>query len=69
MRRLVKTGIPTVLATNGRRWLDDFKADLSSKPLRQKYRHREIKTALIAETFNKCVYCESKVGHLSDPLG
>ena len=63
MRRLTKKPVPTVLVTNGATWLAEYQADRTSTTSRYRYRHQDVKAALIAETFWKCVYCESRVGH------
>lgn len=63
MRRLTKNSTPQVLVDNGPTWLAEYQADRDSPAKRNRYRHWEIKTALISETGGKCVYCESKVGH------
>lgn len=57
-----KTVEPEVLANSAASWLAAYKANPT--PYRRvKYRHPDIKAALVAETSNKCVYCESRIGH------
>lgn len=63
MRSLAKLPKPEVLAANEAIWLDEFLADPENSTKRYRYRHPQIKTTLRAETSNKCVYCESKLGH------
>lgn len=63
MRNLTKLGEPEVLALNHECWLIEYKADKESSTKKYRYRHRDIKEALKAETGYKCVYCESKIGH------
>lgn len=63
MRQLEKTEKPRVLSKNEARWREDYKADPKNTTKRYRYRHVEIKDSLKAETGNKCVYCESKIGH------
>lgn len=62
MRNIVKLSEPTILTEKKKKW----KASLLSKPSyykKNKYRHPEIKSRLLAETNGKCAYCESKIGH------
>jgi len=63
MRKLNKGEIPAVLAENVEWWTEEFVADPENHTKRYRYRHPEIKAALLKETAGKCVYCESKVGH------
>lgn len=63
MRRLRKLLEPAVLAANGVQWLAEYLADKANPTKKFRYRHAEIKTTLVRETHNKCVYCESKIGH------
>ncbi len=65
MRKLTKLVEPEILASNGARWLEEFLADPTNKTRRYRYRNPEIKSALRTETSDKCVYCESKLGHSS----
>ncbi len=62
MRKIVKSPEPQALIDNK----DSWKSTLENNPSahnRNKYRHPDIKRALVDETYNKCVYCESKIGH------
>ena len=63
LRNLVKTEEPAVLRENKDAWTTAYKEDLKNKTKKYRYRHPDIKSALIEETANKCVYCESKIGH------
>jgi uncharacterized protein (TIGR02646 family) len=63
MRNLAKLQEPSVLAENAEEWTDAFVADPTSRTARFRYRHADIKAALREETGNKCIYCESMVGH------
>ncbi|MHB1085352.1 MAG: HNH endonuclease [Thiobacillus sp.] len=56
---------PPILADNEDIWLEEFLSDRKNKTKRYRYRHSEIKATLREETFDKCVYCESKLGHSS----
>jgi hypothetical protein len=62
VRNVPKTEVPPVLAENAARWTVEFEADRTDTN-RHRYRDPDIKSALMAETDDKCVYCESKVGH------
>ena len=62
MRNLTKTKIPLVLEQNHESWQRQLDQDPSGTN-KYRYRHPEIKAALREETYDKCVYCESKVGH------
>ena len=69
MIRLTKDAEPQILLDNARAWTNELVAaiqngdDVSS--LRAKrYGHRDIKSALIKETNEKCAYCESKPLHV-----
>ena len=63
MRSLAKSPVPPVLEENHETWTADFLADPGNATNRYRYRHPDIKNQLRQETDNKCVYCESKVGH------
>jgi len=63
MRNLTKLAIPQVLADNHVVWLAEYKADQTNNTKRCRYRHQQIKQVLKEETSNKCIYCESKIGH------
>jgi hypothetical protein len=62
VRVLEKKPVPAVLEKNGEAWLNEYLADPNSDTKRYRYREKTIKTALLAETGDKCVYCESKIG-------
>lgn len=68
MIRLAKTDEPQILADRGAEWtktLVDKKAagQVATPAESTRYRHPDIKNALVAETHNKCAYCESKLQH------
>ena len=70
MIKLYKTDKPPILVKNEQAWLDALKQKLSSKieptpAERHRYRHTEIKQALVIETSGKCAYCESKILHVT----
>lgn len=62
MRYIDKLEEPEILRLNKAEWLAKYKANKSDA---NKYRYRDasIKAQLKKETFSKCVYCESKIGH------
>jgi hypothetical protein len=62
MRNFSKAVAPEILTQNQQRWSEEY-LNNPSENNRVKYRHPDIKSALINETHSKCVYCESKVGH------
>ncbi len=65
MRNLTKLPEPEILAANGAQWLKEFLANPRNKTTRYRYRQAQIKATLREETFDKCAYCESKLGHAS----
>jgi hypothetical protein len=70
MIRLSKVGIPKVLAQRGDRWARvlRLRIERGQRPKVSeidRYKHPEIKEALILETSGKCAYCESKLTHIA----
>jgi len=65
MRKLTKLPIPPVLEANAVQWLAEFRENRTSDTCRYRYRDREIKATVKAETHSKCAYCESKIGHVT----
>lgn len=63
MRSITKAACPQILSDNKQSWDASFAAYPKNATAKYRYRHIDIKSALLAETSNKCVYCESKVGH------
>lgn len=63
MRKIEKIAAPQLLAENAQQWTADYIADPESSTKKFRYRNKEIKDRLREEAENKCVYCESKVGH------
>lgn len=63
MRNLDKAACPAVLAENHDGWSEAYQADPTNATAKYRYRHPDVKAAIRAEAHNKCVYCESKVGH------
>ena len=70
MIALKKEDIPAILAKEAQNWTTALTTKLNSgkKPTnteKTRYRHPDIKQALIKETHGKCAYCESKILHVS----
>jgi uncharacterized protein (TIGR02646 family) len=70
MIKLQKGGPPQVLIDNAVAWTKVVVDRLAAgeKPTnteKNRYNHRDVKAALVAETRGKCAYCESKVRHVS----
>ncbi|WP_053249832.1 HNH endonuclease [Ensifer adhaerens] len=70
MRRLKKTEKPDVLERNAEAWTTSLLGTLAAgnKPtqtMKERYRHADIKAAVVAETHGKCAYCESVVRHIT----
>lgn len=62
MRNIPKSQPPRVLVDSRLEWEAAVGAN-PSEHNKNRYRHEEIKAALIKETASKCVYCESRIGH------
>lgn len=62
MRKMLKRPEPQVLIDNKDSWKSAVENN-PSKNNKGKYGHPDIKKTLLNETYNKCVYCESKIGH------
>jgi len=62
MRNIAKLAEPHVLLENKDTWDETLRIN-PSEHNKNRYRHPEIKGTLLNETANKCVYCESKIGH------
>ncbi|WP_300647932.1 HNH endonuclease [Paenalcaligenes sp.] len=70
MIKINKGEKPKILHDNSDVWVDDLlgyihRNEKVPPALGSKYNHPEIKEALKKETNSKCMYCESKVGHVS----
>lgn len=63
MRHLEKTEEPEVLVAHKVEWLAAYLADKANATAKYRYRHPDIKNSLLKEAYDKCVYCESKLGH------
>jgi hypothetical protein len=62
MRRLSKLAEPELLKEKKEEWKQKV-AEVGNDYYKTKYREPAIKKVLINETSNKCIYCESKIGH------
>lgn len=65
MRNLTKALAPQVITDNEACWLEQLDADPTSATKKTRYRHADIKAAVRDEAHNKCIYCESKLGHVT----
>jgi 5-methylcytosine-specific restriction endonuclease McrA len=70
MIRLTKAAIPPVLQQNTVAWTQILRDHAAAgthptDPEKTRYRHADIKMALVAETSGKCAYCESKLRHIA----
>lgn len=68
MIKLDKLPEPDVLRDNKLQWTQEYKAAKESRSinmdeLRNRYRHPTIKEQIVRETYEKCIYCESKIRH------
>ena len=68
MIRLRKRAKPEILERNEEIWTREYVAGLQdgllSDTKRYRYRHKDIKAAVKAETYEKCAYCESRTSHV-----
>jgi hypothetical protein len=68
MIKLKKLAEPEVLQKNKAAWTQEFvgakAANAMTNTIKFRYRHADIKTQIRRETSGKCVYCESKIGHV-----
>lgn len=71
MRKLTKFEKPIVLLENDVDWTQELLAATPGtaeyRSIELRYGHREIKAQLRAETFQKCIYCESAIDAISFP--
>lgn len=68
MIKLQKLEKPEILNGKFNEWTDAYIKALSSDSMTDtikfRYRAKEIKQQLLDETYHKCAYCESKIGHV-----
>jgi hypothetical protein len=62
VRNVAKLPEPSILTERKEEWESALSVNPSDTN-KNRYRHQEIKQTLLTETNNKCVYCESKIGH------
>ena len=70
MIKLNKTAEPEILINEGPAWLKIIQDKLENGEVpteaeKGKYRHKDIKSALVEETHGKCAYCESYLRHIA----
>lgn len=70
MIKIDKLPKPQILVDNAEEWTIEYCNCLSagikpSETVAKRYNHPQIKSELIKETHGKCVYCESKIKHIS----
>lgn len=70
MIKLTKGAKPQVLIDNSEIWRDELlgyirRGEKVSSNVASRYNHADIKPSLKDESKNKCMYCESKVSHVS----
>jgi uncharacterized protein (TIGR02646 family) len=70
MIKIAKGPPPQVLLDHEAQWTVSLKTKLAAQIIPtdaelSRYRHPQIKAALIAETHGKCAYCESKLTHIA----
>lgn len=67
MIKVNRTAKPTVLVRNEATWtkaIRSAKTPQAKDTAIEKYRHQEIKSALVKMFSGKCAYCESKISHI-----
>lgn len=69
MISISKIDKPEILEQKDVEWTNELIGKINngeevSKTLKERYRHPQIKEAVISETNGKCCYCESKVSHV-----
>lgn len=69
MRTLTKGVAPNILNEQALNWTNELLSTLAvgddpTTTQKTRYNHRDIKQAILAETKNKCAYCESLITHI-----
>lgn len=69
MIQIIKSDKPEILEQKDSQWTKELMEKINQGKeipvtLKERYRHPQIKEAVIAETNGKCCYCESKVSHV-----
>lgn len=68
MIKINRTRKPQILAQNEERWIESIIAAPTKEEKERavsKYQHEDIKNALVEMCHSKCVYCESKLSHIT----
>jgi uncharacterized protein (TIGR02646 family) len=68
--KLHKLKKPHILEVNEENWTNallarEAKGEQPTETEKTRYRHPDIRSALVQETFGKCAYCESKILHVA----
>jgi len=69
MIRVIRSPKPPILVSKEVQWVWDLRlASTSGEKKRAlvRYRHRQVREALVRMFHGKCAYCESEIGHVSD---
>lgn len=69
MIKLTKIEEPDILKENSFKWSEEYLNCIKnnvkpSNTIKYRYREKSIKEQILIETYGKCAYCESKVGHV-----
>jgi uncharacterized protein (TIGR02646 family) len=67
MIHVSRSATPRILEQKADKWTTDLQAadtEAKRKKAESKYRHRQVKAALVAMFHGKCAYCESKITHI-----
>lgn len=68
MIKIKKSNTPQVLVNNATNWQQKYLTAVDNgDKFPRDYAHTDIKHALKEECYSKCIYCESKVGHIDYP--
>lgn len=68
MRALTKRAEPTCLTNDRARWTAEYLAAAEAgKPTPSPWRHKDVVSTLIAETYGKCAYCEANIADVAYP--
>ena len=69
MINLKKSNSPEILKRNRKKWTREYlqyrSGALANEAAAVRYRHADVKQQLISDCHGKCIYCESKILHIS----
>ena len=70
MIRIIRGPKPAILVEREREWTEEYRRLRDGDPgvpqaARTRYRHREIKDAVVRDSHEKCIYCESSPRHVA----